>query len=143
MGKFVLDASLKVKSNYILHFKNLNFNLLLSSKIKFIKKIHVLQNLFINAGDLVNILDNNNTFPFLAIYINLTTKSSLYYYLKTYLELNFFKILYTSHNILTKFKPFFLVYCVHSNVFYFDNFIKNVFGLLLPSPQTYFFIFIN
>jgi hypothetical protein len=74
MGKFVSDVALKRKSDYTLYFKNLNFNFSLSSKIKFIKKIHVLQNLFLFTDILAKNLYNN--FPVLAVYTNFTISSS-------------------------------------------------------------------
>lgn len=105
MGKFVYDVALKGKNKYTFYFKNLNFNFSLSSKIRFIKKIHVLQNLFLFKDILVENL-YNNIFPILAIYTNLTISSSWYYFLKIYLKGNFFK-LYTKGTLGAKFNFFF------------------------------------
>lgn len=105
MGKFVYDVALKGKNKYTFYFKNLNFNFSLSSKIRFIKKIHVLQNLFLFKDILVENL-YNNIFPILAIYTNLTISSSWYYFLKIYLKGNFFK-LYTKVTLGAKFNFFF------------------------------------
>jgi hypothetical protein len=54
---------------------------------------------------------------------------------------NFFKILYTTTISGTKFNFFFLIYCVHLNIAYFDNFIKNISESPLFNPHIYLFIF--
>jgi hypothetical protein len=138
MGKFVTDTSLRVKNSYILYFKNLNFNCALSYKIKFIKNLHILQNLVI-IRRLANILDT----PLWAIYINTTTSSLIYYRLKSYLISNFFKILCTSYNIHTKFKVFFLIHCMHPNISYANTFIKKALEIPLFNVNTYIFFFIK
>jgi hypothetical protein len=140
MGKFVTDINLRVKNNYLLYFKNLNFNFVLSSKINFIKKIHILQNLLV-IRCIVSSL--NNITPVLAVYINTTISSSVYYHLKSYLLSNFFKILCSSYNMRTKFKVFFLVYCMHSNIFYLNDFIAKILEISLFNYNTYFSIFIE